>query len=408
MKKNYLLFLLIILSTNTYSQISFEKGYFINNSNQKIDCLIKNIDWKNNPIQFEYKLSDNGETKTGTIQSVKEFGIGNYSKYVRSNVKIDRSSKNTNYLNYSKNPIFKEEVLYLKLLVEGKANLYLYEDKNLKRFFFNYDNSAIEQLIFKKYKTTNNKIGTNDSYKQQLWSNLKCKDISIKIINNIDYKENELLDFFVKYNQCSNSESLIIKQKQKQDLFNLTLRPGVKSTSLSINNRNANLSDVNFENKLGLRLGLEAEFIMPFNKNKWALIIEPTYQYYKSEKTIMVNPFDLVIPQEIIYKIDYKSIEFPVGIRHYFFLKNNSKIFVNGSFVLDFNVGNSSLSITNTSLIEGPNVIEIKTRNNLAFGFGYKHNDKYSVELRYFTNRDFRYWESDYNSFSIIFGFTLF
>ena len=82
MKKQLLFLLITILSFNCYSQISFEKGYYIDNSNQKTNCLIKNIDWKNNPTQFEYKLSENSESKKKTIESIKEFGINNISKYI--------------------------------------------------------------------------------------------------------------------------------------------------------------------------------------------------------------------------------------------------------------------------------------------------------------------------------------
>lgn len=125
--KKRILFLLITISTlNSYSQVSFEKGYYIDNTNQKINCLIKNVDWKNNPTEFEYKLAENSEPKKTTIKTIKEFGIDNISKYVRSTVNIDRSSESINNLSNDKNPIFKEEELFLKVLVEGKATLYQY------------------------------------------------------------------------------------------------------------------------------------------------------------------------------------------------------------------------------------------------------------------------------------------
>ena len=71
-----------MLSFNSYSQISFEKGYYIDNDNKKINCLIKNIDWMNNPTEFEYKLPENDNSKRITIRSVKEFGVYNSSKYI--------------------------------------------------------------------------------------------------------------------------------------------------------------------------------------------------------------------------------------------------------------------------------------------------------------------------------------
>ena len=96
MKKQLVFILTTILSLNCYSQISFEKGYFIDNNNQKTNCLIRNIDWKNNPKEFEYKISEQTKKERLTIESVKEFGIDNVSKYIRFDVDIDRSS---NYLN---------------------------------------------------------------------------------------------------------------------------------------------------------------------------------------------------------------------------------------------------------------------------------------------------------------------
>ena len=395
MKKKLLFLLTIILSFNCYSQISFEKGYYIDNSNQKTNCLIKNIDWKNNPTEFEYKLSENSESKKTSIKSIREFGIDNISKYVRSNVNIDRSSENINKLSNDRNPIFKEEELFLKVLVEGKANLYLFEDGSLRRYFFNKENTTIEQLVFKSYKTSNDKIGKNNRFKNQLWNNLKCPNFKITKVENLDYQKNDLIDFFVKYNECNGEKNINYEEKQKKDLFNLSIRPGFNSSSLSIQNSASSSRNTDFDNEFGFRFGIEAEFIMPFNKNKWSLIIEPTYQYFKSVKEITNQSA----------KADYKSIEIPVGIRHYFFLNENSKIFINGSFIFD---------LSNDSVIdfESGTDLEIKTRNNLAFGIGYKHNDKYGLELRYQTSREilsnYIYWSSDYSTLSVIFGYSLF
>ncbi|MFB1040707.1 MAG: tRNA modification GTPase, partial [Polaribacter sp.] len=58
------------------------------------------------------------------------------------------------------------------------------------------------------------------------------------------------------------------------------------------------------------------------------------------------------------------------------------------------------------------NSLDVKSRNNLAFGIGYKLNDKYGLEMRYQTSReilsDFVFWNSNYNTLSIIFGYSFF
>ena len=392
MKKQILLLLTTILSLNSYSQINFDKGYFINDSNQKVDCLIKNIDWKNNPTEFEYKLTNNSDTQKATIKTVKEFGIYNMSKYVRYSVKIDRSSDLINKMSNVKNSVFKEEELFLKVLIEGKANLYSFEDSNLKRYFYSLDNSNVEQLIFKQYINSDNQVGTNKKYKQQLWDNLKCSSFEMDKIKKMEYKKKELVSFFEEYNKCNNQEFIKYEEKQKRDLFNLSIRPGLNSSSLVIYNSSSSLRRTDYGNKMTFRIGLESEIVMGFNKNKWAIIIEPTYQYYKAEEEPVTNLSNT--------NVDYKSIEVPVGLRHYFFLNKSSKIFINGSFIseiiLDSKVRN----------------LDVKSDVNFAMGLGYNYNNMYSVELRYQTNRDvltnYILWNSEYKTISVIFGYTLF
>ena len=53
--KNLLVISFLFYLTFSYSQITFEKGYFISNDGIKTECFIKNLDWRNNPTEFEYK-----------------------------------------------------------------------------------------------------------------------------------------------------------------------------------------------------------------------------------------------------------------------------------------------------------------------------------------------------------------
>jgi len=405
-KKNLIILLLIVLSLNSYSQIEFEKGYIIHNAGNKETCLIKNRDWKNNPTEIEYKISDTDKAKIAKLNNILEFGIDNYSKYIRATINIDRSTENLNNISENRNPVFKKETLFLKTLVEGKSSLYEYTDGNLKRYFFKLDNQPIEQLIYKSFLTSDNQIGKNEYYKQQLINNLKCSDISLSKIKNLEYKQKKLINIFVNYNRCKNSNFVNFEKKTKKDLFNLSVRVGLNSSSLSIQNNASNLKETNFDNELGFRIGAEAEFILPFNKNKWGIILEPTYQYYKSKKITEVS---YVSGGKLVSIVDYKSIEIPVGIRYYLFLKNKSKLFINASFIFDLS-SNSTITFNRE---DGSNLnsLEIEMRNNLAFGFGYNYN-KYSLELRVQTPREvlgnYIYWSSDYKTVSLILGYNIF
>lgn len=408
MKKSLSVLLLIVLSLNCYSQISFEEGYFIDDTGKKITCLIKNIDWKDNPTEFKYRLSKNSDPIKATIESVKEFSVNNNSKYIRSTVNIDRSTDNLSNLSKVKEPIFKEEELFLKVLVEGNSNLYEYVQSNLKRYFYSKENSDIEQLIFKSYKTDENIVRKNNRFRQQLAIELKCQSFETDKFKNLDYKRDDLVKYFIEYGDCNNIELINFVPKQKRDLFNLTIRPRLNSSSLTIENFSADTRNVDFENKLGFGFGLEAEFILPFNKNKWAILVEPTYQSFKSETTM---PVSNVSGGVLNSKVNYTSIETPVSLRHYFFLNKNSKIFIDASFIFDISP-NSSIEFTREDG-SALNSLKIVTRNNLAMGIGYKQNDRFSLEIRYQTSReilsDYLYvWNSDYRTLSVILGYSLF
>lgn len=366
------------------------------------------MDWKNNPTEFEYKKTENGETQKLTIKSVKEFSIYNNSKYIRKNINIDRSSSQINNLSKDKNPTFKEEQLFLKVLVQGKANLYLFEDSNLTRYFYNTDNSDIEQLVYKNYLTPDFKLGKNNQFKQQLWTNLKCPDIKINDVEHLEYNKNSLIHFFNKYNKCNNSDFINYGEKQKRDLFNLTLRPRFDISSLSIQNSSSNSKDTNFGSKSTFSFGIEVEYILPFNGNKLAIVIEPTYQNFKSNKTTEVNN---VSGGKLISEANYSSIELPLSMRYYFFLNDNSKIFINASVIPDFTMNSSIKFSRNDGSVL--NTLEVKSRPNYAIGIGYKQNDKFSLEIRCQTSReilrDYLTWSSNYNkTLSIILGYSLF
>lgn len=162
-----------------FSQIKYEKGYYINDTNEKVEGYIKNIDWLNNPTDFSFKSTENSIFQILDLASVQEFGIYDRSKYVREKVKIDRSSESQFLMSSEKNPIFKDEVIFLKVLLEGNASLYSYTDNNLHRFFFKTTDSQIEQLVYKNYMIRNTLVGKNNYYKQQLLNNLPCEKLRL-------------------------------------------------------------------------------------------------------------------------------------------------------------------------------------------------------------------------------------
>lgn len=420
MKKRFLLTLTIAFNFICYSQIEFEKGYYIDNVNQKINCLIKNEDWNNNPSTFKYKLSENSEIKVANIKYVKEFGDNSKTfKYIRNRVNIDRSSENIGNLSSVRKPFFKEEELFLKVLIEGKKSLYQYYERGLRRFFYNKNEKEIAQLIFKSFKRkrdiqlnkeydytdTNTKIAQNNQYKQQLLSYLKCNLITTKMLENLTYTKNDLIKIYKDYYKCNNVAYSNYTSKGNKGSFNLNIRPRFNLSSLSIDN----LSSFVKYNNSSVGFGAEAEFILPFNKNKWAIAIEPVFQKYKETEESLVPGFTPTSQLRTqVDDIDYTSIEVHTSIRHYLFLNKNSKFFINTSFVIDFPL-NLSIKRTGPSL---SNFEDSALTTNFGLGIGYKFRDRYSLEIKSQFERDITVSSfstfTDYKTLSVIFGYTIF
>jgi hypothetical protein len=388
-------FFISIVSLNSNAQIKFENGYFITKQGEKVNCLIKDKDWSYNPTRFNYKLNDSSEIKIADTSTVAEFGIENFFKYKRFTVNIDRSSEILAYMTDYYEPRFNKEQLFLKVLIEGKATLYEYESANLTRFFFSNDSlSNPEQLVYKTYYTSNNTTGENDTYKQQLLKNLKSLQVSEKDIEYSHYTKNDLLKIFNKNNGDQLSNIVYAQKKIKRDIFDISIRPGVDFSTLNL--RNQDLGGINIGSQTNFRLGLEGEYIFPFNRNKWSVIFEPSFHQYN--KTVL---FD-----NSIASMAYKGIEFPVGIRYYIFVNDRSKFFINAA------LGYSVYLNSNTQVGDDSLVINGKSNFNVICGLGYKYNNRLSIEARYDGGSDLltrdNYWYPQYNTFSIIAGYTIF
>lgn len=401
-----LIIVCLLFSCLSQAQIRFESGYFINESNEKIECLIKNFDWKNNPSEFQFKLTNDSEVQTGTTKTTKEFGIYNGVKYVSSLVKIDRSSESINHLSTDEKPIFKEEQLFLKVLLEGEANLFLYEFDNSKKYYFSNSISTIQPLIYKRYKVDESNLKVNDQYKEQLFINLQCSDLTINDFKYLSYDKRGLIKIFTKYYQCKNSNYKIFENEKDRDILSLKLKAGLRSASFLVRNNLTNYRNIDFEKKTNPIIGMEAEFSLPYNNGKWSILIKPTFQKYNAKSEMQYGE-SLTTRDPFItdVEVNYRSIEIPIGLRYYSFINDKSSLFFNVSYTFD------SPFSSKIGSEERPDILDIKidSKNNFTLGLGYEYNKKLSLELEYGFSRNlmknFISYSSEYDTFSVFLGY---
>ncbi len=400
--KNYIRTLLIFLITTSgvFAQINFEKGYFITENGQKTDCYIKNEGWENNPSKFEYRLSPDGDTKVLRLPNLKTVVIGTILKFEKHTVPFDDSERNLAKLKFERSPDYKDTELMLNVLVEGKASLYSYRDGDKRGFYFTKDGGDIQTLIYNVYTNANRDILYNKRYQQQLLTELPCTGITEKRLVRIDYQASDLKSLFKDYNECKGGESIEYKKAKKGKLHVKVFAGAYNSSSVSDLGISAFFAGgVETEAAWAPTFGVEVEYVLPFNRNKWAVFLAPNYSSYEGEGDF----FDLAIRRK--YKLEYSAIQIPVGVRHYMFLNDNSKLFLSGAVLFDYILdaeGSGNVMIEKERFSAGA---------GFSLGLGYTY-DKYSIEARYLPSRDLLQNSGgsrvELDQFSITIGYTIF
>ena len=402
MKLQLLLITIFFSTFSVFSQTNFVPGYIIQTNGTKVECLIKNEDWKGSAVTFNYKLGENAEVKTGNITNITEFGSGNSFKYIVATVQMEQASDKVGDLTDNRNPIFKDEKLFLKVLVEGNATLYYTIKNGDNRFFYKMNDGEIQPLIYKRYLTKGNKMGENNRYKQQLATDFVCSNFKNLDFEKLEYKKSSLIKRFEEYNTCNNAQSIVYEKNDFQYGFNLTLRPGLTFGSAFV--KRSGEEQIDFDKNTSLRIGLEVEYILPFNNGKWGLFVEPTYRTYKGEKQRLINEDFPTMRDTTLITVKYNSIEMPIGLRYYMFLNEDSAIFLNGSVVFDVSTLDSEIS----SSKQGNYNFEFKSETTTAFGAGFRFKNKYSIEARYMLSKKIINYvnaSASYQSFSLIAGY---
>lgn len=396
--------LLALTATSVFSQYNWDKGYFINNKGERTECLIRRLDGAYNPKKIEYKLNETSNPVVLGILDVSEFGIIGEERFIRATVNIDRSSSDLNKASASRNPDWSNETLFLKPLITGEANLYVYKEDGLTRFFFNNRSSEIEQLVYKAYFPYPNQVAYNKSYLEQLQRTLSCDKMPQKI--DVPYQAKPLENLFKRYNECMGVVPTEAGDAKKAPVTaNINLRPGINYSTLAVTAKvgAGQRFTGNFRSKPTFRAGVELEIFPSFNnRNKrWSILFEPNYRNYQDEFT----------ENDRTYTAKYSSIEIPLGLRRYFYLANNKAIFLNINIVYDYPSNKSGGQIPSNFITNA--VFDYQIVNSgavYAAGLGFSAKRIFG-EVRLYSNRNptrgSTTFDSDFANAALVLGYRL-
>lgn len=322
----------LLISCSIFSQVRWEPGYFIDNAGVKSKGLILNRDWNNNPTEFEFKQGETAASSVRTLENTKEFGVNAYSKYIRADVKMDRSSVKMSKIPKDKKPVFNDERLFLKVLVQGNQTLYNYYEGGISKYFYMNAKGQIEQLVFLVYAPDGVQLYENHQFRNQLWNDVKCPDTKLREIEKLRYVESDLVDYFKKVNKCnaSTTDETFVTVRNIGE-FKYKIIAGVNFMSHKVTTGSAsNNSDIKATSPLA---GFEIEYILPTQSKRWGVSGGANYNIFKGEQS--VNDGNNLV------EIKYNFIQLPVWGRYYFPVTTTSKIFLGAGVSANFTSGSS-------------------------------------------------------------------
>jgi hypothetical protein len=404
--KFFVCFFLMLFSSILIAQNTFKNGSYIDKNGIKNEGFIMDLDWENSPTTIEFRDSPDGVSRFIDAGYIQEFEIVGYCKYVKYDGLIDVSPRSIGGLGLNGNPDWKPAIVLLKVLVESDASLFLYSSNEYNSFFYNVKSKGIktQQLVYKEFylDTSETQITANFHFRQQLSNDLTCDLMNTNVLSKLLYTKKDLVKYFLDFNKCKGvavSETNKISLIKNKSKVNYSLLIGVSTANFETSNDITDFYLHKFNDMYSFPFGAEVELVLPINNNKWALYFQPTYQSFSDEETVIGEY------RSYTSKLDFKSLNLPIGMRHYMFLNNkDSKIFLNVSAGFNVDLG-SKLMLSNQTDFGFRNYVL-----GFNFGAGYVLNNKYSFEFRYnyaSSLIDSVYLKSTSNSLGLVFKYQL-
>ncbi len=389
--KKILFLLAIVFASNCYAQE--KKGYYINNNNEKVEGYLMSATMSE-PETVKFKPLTGGEYTSLNLNNTIEYGVDSEIKLQKHTVDIDTDN---NQNSTSKEPVWNTMNLFLNVILEGNASLYSYSINNSTRYFYSVKSKDIKvkQLIYKKYQKTSLKDHENNTFRQQLYMDVKCQDDAGRNFQKLLYHKEDLTNVIKKFNTCTSGTSTeditsttFSQNEIKKVAVKFTLYGGADFTSVQVDTDKSNLTstkDKTVSPGIGAELALRIlkgnyEFFARFEYEKLNATVQNTYTF-SSYNTVTER-----------HMLEADVLNFYLGARKNFNIAAKSKVFVEGALCISNPIGDWILMRTAYNVggnyVMSGDVQGLKSAFSFNFGLGYAFNDKYGIAVRYDTNRN--------------------
>jgi|GEM_PF-4805684 len=269
----YFFLILILFSTQLFSQSNFKKGEVVLSTGVRKEGFINHSGWIATPDRIEFKNSkESSEIEIFVPSDLQEFYVAD-DRYIQKTLDVDATDQSLRNLSNKIRQKSETKTIFLRTIVKGKVDLLIYRDGKT-HYFASKDDETIELLQLKRL--SNSSISNYNKYIGQL--NILLGDcLDEKNINKVRYGISHLKKIIDQYNTCSEGKSDFVVQKSRFK-SELLLTAGIKQTAYESLYR-----DYDWDNAKGSSASFGIALNIGFlrNSKKLTLYNELVYQKYK-------------------------------------------------------------------------------------------------------------------------------
>lgn len=393
MKKLLFISCTFLFSLILSAQNDFKKGYYISNEGIRIEGFIKTSNFKlvndESLNDLDFKKSLDQEATKINKSSVSEFGVDQEIKIQKRKALIDDVSFFKDYSN-EKSFSLQEKIVFLNVLVEGNATLYSYDGgQGIKYLWKKVDqDDIVKQFLYKKYYKSATSLTENNTFREQLFNNVKCPNQIFSDFLNVKYDKDVLISIFDNYNKCSNSNSVTFKgREEKKMAVKASVFFGYSFAKFQVINSTPERSTENFNMPT---FGAEVEVFIPSEKASFFISTQYKKAQAESSYTLKLSELNPNFTTNT-YRLDTSILEFVVGARYYLNFNKVGSVFVGGGVGLNVPMA-KTINDYQTNNFSDLSIIDqtesLKSNPFARLQLGYIFNKHYGFDLNIDTGKN--------------------
>lgn len=361
-----LLWVSLFMATFTISlqaQTNYQPGFIVTTNGDSIKGFINYRDWEQNPLTIQFRSKTDENIKEYGLSDLDAFGVAK-QLFEKKTILVDKGTRKLEKLTLKEDSSKTIRQVFLRVLVKGKASLYLYADNEYgEHFFMEKDTIPLTELIY-RVKLTENDVLQQElreelfRFRNQLRAPLFGTPNLAERLSDLKYEKKDLVNLFNDYNKLSGKISTYNFGIEKIKLEWVVVG-GLTYNFLKFKGTDVftELNAAKIKSSVNYVIGAALNITLPRTNGAWATYHEISYKpSIYNGRSILYNS-DGNVSKDMDIHMTYNYLNFVNMMKYQLVLKNIAPYFGIG---LTASVAVSSEQYQNTTKTLGSEVTHYK------------------------------------------------